>query len=245
MQTIYEPKGKAKEYGDLALNIYSGCTHGCTYCYAPSVLRRDKDVFTSNVHPRDNILEETIKRLVKGDINDKEIFLCFTCDPFPMGVDSSVTYEIIKAIKDSGNHVAILTKGNPDSRLFHLLDSNDRFGVTISCGTSMAAINEPNALNVTDRLLLLFKAKTSEIKTFVSCEPVLEKAFIYDLITTSDYIDQFRIGKLNYHPSNINWKEFGITCEELCMKYGRKYLIKDSLRAEMNRNQLSVYGDKE
>ena len=24
---IYEPTGKAKEYGDLALNIYIGCPH--------------------------------------------------------------------------------------------------------------------------------------------------------------------------------------------------------------------------
>lgn len=27
MKPIYEPKGKAKEYGDYALNIYTGCPH--------------------------------------------------------------------------------------------------------------------------------------------------------------------------------------------------------------------------
>lgn len=27
MKPIYEPKGKAKEYGDLAINIYTGCPH--------------------------------------------------------------------------------------------------------------------------------------------------------------------------------------------------------------------------
>jgi DNA repair photolyase len=26
---IYEPRGKAKEYADLAANLYLGCDHGC------------------------------------------------------------------------------------------------------------------------------------------------------------------------------------------------------------------------
>ena len=40
MGYIYEPKGRAREYGELALNLYSGCRHGCKYCYVPAVLRR-------------------------------------------------------------------------------------------------------------------------------------------------------------------------------------------------------------
>lgn len=31
MDIIYEPKGKAREYADLACDIYNGCTHGCKY----------------------------------------------------------------------------------------------------------------------------------------------------------------------------------------------------------------------
>jgi DNA repair photolyase len=145
MQTIYSPKGKAAEYGKLALNIYSGCTHGCTYCYAPSVLHRDRNDFHTNVVPRPRIVEAVKARLAKGDIVGKEIFLCFTCDPFPSGIDHTPTFEIIKAIKESGNHVAILTKGNPDNKLFSLLDSNDRFGVTISCSREQSFKIEPEA----------------------------------------------------------------------------------------------------
>ncbi len=29
---IYKPKGAAAEYGDLALNIYTGYPHRCYYC---------------------------------------------------------------------------------------------------------------------------------------------------------------------------------------------------------------------
>lgn len=38
MKPIYEPKGRAKEYGDCAINIYTGCPHRCYYCFAPGVL---------------------------------------------------------------------------------------------------------------------------------------------------------------------------------------------------------------
>ena len=40
------------------------------------------------------------------------------------------TREIIKAIKESGNNVQILTKGN-GIRDFDLLDNNDWYGVTL------------------------------------------------------------------------------------------------------------------
>lgn len=236
MQTIYSPKGKAAEYGDLALNIYSGCSHGCTYCYVPSVLHRDRDVFHSEVIPRPGIVEAVKARLAKGDIIDREIFLCFTCDPFPMGYDHAPTYQIIEAIKKSGNHVAILTKGTMNQqRLFGSLDEKDRLGVTISCYEKMSKKIEPGAADVYDRLELLSSAHDREIRTFVSFEPVYEPEFIYYLISRADFIDEFRIGKLNYHPSDINWAEFGRKCEELCKKYGRNYLIKEGLRAEMNR----------
>jgi DNA repair photolyase len=37
MKPLYVPKGKAKEYGDYAVNIYTGCPHRCYYCFAPNV----------------------------------------------------------------------------------------------------------------------------------------------------------------------------------------------------------------
>ena len=54
MNPIYTPKGKAAEYGDYALNIYTGCPHRCFYCYAPKVLHKDKEAFHLHVQPRKN-----------------------------------------------------------------------------------------------------------------------------------------------------------------------------------------------
>ena len=48
-----------------------------------------------------------------------------------------------------------------------------------------------------------------------------------------DIIDKVKIGKLNYHKSNIDWKQFGQDVEQLCQRLGLDYYIKDSLRKEM------------
>ena len=112
MKPIYEPKGKAKEYGDYAINIYTGCPHRCFYCFAPNVLHRDREKFHSCVEPRANIVEEVRKQIEREKITDKLIHLCFTCDPYPIDYDSTPTREIIKILKDTGNHVQIITNVN-------------------------------------------------------------------------------------------------------------------------------------
>lgn len=226
MKPIYEPKGKAKEYGDYALNIYTGCPHRCYYCFAPNVLHRDREQFHSCVEPRKNIVEETRKQLEREHITGKLIHLCFTCDPYPTGYDTTPTREIIKLLKEYGNHVQILTKGD-GSRDFDLLDCDDWYGVTIDGIMSDG---------VPRRLQSLADAAAQGIKTWVSFEPVVDSQSILTAINSvSGIVDKVKIGKLNYYHSDINWSEFGRKAESLCKELGLDYYIKDSLRAEMER----------
>lgn len=235
MNLIYPPKGAAREYGDLALNIYTGCPHRCFYCFAPRVLRRDKEVFHDHVAPRKNIVAETRKQLEREQITDKLIHLCFTCDPYPTGYDSTATREIIKLLKEYGNHVQILTKGD-GRRDFDLLDENDWYGVTISCNTGMQKEAEPRAISPLVRLQALEEARDRCIKTWVSFEPVLDAHAVLNCIAGYfDLFDKIKVGKLNYHPSGIDWSEFGRMIENTCMETGVDYYIKDSLRAEMEK----------
>lgn len=233
MKPIYEPRGAAKEYGDLALNIYTGCPHRCYYCFAPSVLRRDREKFHSDVRPRENIVYETWKQLEREGITGKLIHLCFTCDPYPTGYDTTATREIIKLLKAYGNHVQILTKGD-GSRDFDLLDENDWYGVTISGGRTDEV--EPGAVMTPVRILRLRAAHDLGIKTWVSFEPVIDANVVLGVIRDfARILDKVKIGKLNYHPSDIDWKAFGYEAEALCQRLGLDYYIKDSLRAEMEK----------
>ena len=238
MKPIYVPKGKAKEYGDYAINIYTGCPHECYYCFAPNVLRKVKDDFHKCVEPRKNIVEEVRKQIEREGITGKLIHLCFTCDPYPKGCDSTPTREIIKILKDSDNNVQILTKNGVDAmRDFDLLDSGDWFGVTYAGygldEFNVAAESEPNANTPLERLQALDRAHKKGINTWISCEPVLDDRDIISLIILADYIDLWKIGKLNYHPSDIDWAAFGREAEAALKSKGRKYYIKESLRAEM------------
>ena len=231
MKPIYEPRGAAKEYGDYALNIYTGCPHRCFYCFAPSVLRRDREKFHSDVRPRDTIVEETRKQLEREGITGKLIHLCFTCDPYPTRYDTTPTRKIIKLLKAYGNHVQILTKGD-GSRDFDLLDEEDWYGITISGGITDDV--EPGAVMTSLRLLRLRDAHDRGIKTWVSFEPVIDADNVLGIIRDfARVFDNVKIGKLNYHPSDINWKNFGHSVERLCRELGLDYTIKESLRKEM------------
>ncbi len=232
---IYEPRTRAKEYSDLAINIYTGCNHGCWYCYA----RKNFDRWHPNedfadVKPREGIVEATKQQLSGGKYKGKKIMLCFTCDPYPADIDTTPTREVIQAIKNAGAHVQILTKGGDRARRdLDLLDSGDSFGITYS-GDEKA---EPLAAPQAERMATLFDAAKQGINTWVSFEPVLDPKIVLGAIVI---IPKFasedtllKIGKLNHYKSDTNWGEFGREAERICKENGWNYYIKEDLRAEM------------
>jgi DNA repair photolyase len=85
-RVIYKPKGSAKEYANLALNLYKGCYHGCKYCYVPGVCKITRDNFINHVEPKKNIIERLSKdlRLIieKKEFKKQPILMSFTCDPY-------------------------------------------------------------------------------------------------------------------------------------------------------------------
>lgn len=240
---IYKPSGRAGEYAKYALNIYNGCSHGCTYCFAPSICRKDKVSFTE-IKPTKNVLNRLREQLKNDDtFKGESVHLCFLCDPYPRGYDNELTDEIIDMLHEAGTHVQILTKAGKEieNRLLRTLNNEDSFGVTITCSEKLRQKAEPFAAPVEERLALLHSVKTNipDIHTWVSLEPVYEPEYIYELIRKETDIDLFKIGKLNYHPSDINWAEFGHNVEALCKEYSRNFLLKQDLRACMKMEELS------
>ena len=176
MNTIYKPKGAAAEYGDYAVNIYTGCPHRCYYCFAPQVLHRDREAFHSCVEPRKGIVAELRRKLEREEITGKLVHLCFTCDPYPTGYNTATTREVIKALKEYGNHVQILTKGD-GSRDFDLLDGEDYYGVTIDGKYEWDMyFSKFNAVR---------RAKAQGVQTWCSFEPVLDANNTLGIIQTS------------------------------------------------------------
>lgn len=240
---IYEPRTRAKEYSDLAINIYDGCNHGCWYCYAKKMHDRwhPNDDF-ADVSPRDGIVEAVKMQLSGGKYLDKKIMLCFTCDPYPAHIDTMPTREVIMAIKEAGAHVQILTKGGDRARRdFDLLDSRDSFGITLSClNGAIAKDNEPNAALPYERIQTLREVAMLGVQAWVSFEPVIEPAGVLEVIRKLPNVVKgnplLKIGKLNHYKSLIDWAEFGREAERICNAEGWNYYIKEDLRAEMEAN---------
>ena len=227
---IYKPKGAAREYGELALNIYGGCPHRCFYCFAPRVLHMDRETFHATCEPRPGIVEAVQEQLERIGMTGKTVHLCFTCDPFPTGYDCAPTLDIIRLLKRHGNHVQILTKGDGTACL-DLLDEKDWYGITLDgseSGTSAATM----------RISTVIKALERGVKTWVSFEPVVDpQAVIQYIDLVGGCFDRVKIGKLNYHkpPKPIDWARFGREAEALCQSMGLDYYIKSSLRVEMEK----------
>ena len=77
MPIIYEPRGKAWEYSDLAVNLYTGCSHACRYCYCPAILRKTIDAWAFDPQPRKGILRDLERDAKKLRGDPREILLSF------------------------------------------------------------------------------------------------------------------------------------------------------------------------
>jgi hypothetical protein len=184
---------------------------------------------------------ETHKEKRTITLAGKLIHLCFTCDPYPIGHDTSITREAIAMLKSAGCHVQILTKGGADAeRDFDLLGKDDWFGITytgLTNGVGATNAEEPGAAPDSERMMTLSRAKANGINTWVSCEPVLDPFGVLSIINYSNRVDLYRIGKLNHHPSIIDWGAFGRNVEKACHERGRAYYIKADLRSEMMKGE--------
>lgn len=238
MKVIYEPKGKAGEYGELAVNLYNGCSHGCVYCYAPNVVHKNRDEFFNNPQPRKDILKllaRDLDEMVKiGD--RREVFMCFTCDPFqPCEEDYGISLHAMIMLEDRNIPYKILTKGKWIPGLL----ANDRvdlckIGSTLVFANDIdSKKNEPGAPVTSERIDLLKRANEYGYSTWVSLEPVWTPRDAFALIErTHVFVDEYKIGKLNYHPQskNVDWKQFAIDVSQLCDELGCKYTLKEDLR---------------
>jgi hypothetical protein len=129
----------------------------------------------------------------------------------------------------SKDYFQSVPKGTAAQRDFDLLDANDSFGVSWTGGE----VCEPGAATHEIRRDNLIFAKQCGIRTWISCEPVIVPAVVFGAIRHFNFVDMFRIGKLNHIKSPIDWPAFGRKAEALCIEYGRAYYIKEDLRKAM------------
>lgn len=251
MSAIYTPKGKAREYSPLALNVYLGCSHNCKYCYANAMAKRNGNSnYFCNPSPRLNVLPLLDKELKKAP--KEQILLSFIGDAYCETQDNNaLTRNVLEKLLEAHSPVAILTKGG--KRCLKDIDIFKQFGEHIQIGATLTFDNEKDSLEwesgaaiPDERLEALKVLHENGIKTFASFEPVIVPEQSINLIKSSlDFVDIYKIGKLNNYQGldkTINWTSFLEEVVEILRGAGKQFYIKHDLR--MSASSVRLYGNE-
>lgn len=241
MKVIYEPRGRAKEYSDLACNWYMGCVHGCHYCFAPGCMHKKMTEWHSSVPLRDNILQLFRKDAEEMQRNrdQRPILFSFLSDPYqPIEGKYKITRQILRMVQQYGLNSKILTKGAYSliSRDFDLIKAAKiQLGVTVCfVDDNMRKEWEPYAAPVGDRFRVLQEAHEAGIYTWVSLEPVIDPSQALKVIQkAAPYVDFWKVGKLNHMKEvekQVDWHQFHADVVALLENLRANYYIKEDLR---------------
>lgn len=208
LKVIYRPRGPAREYAELALNPYKGCTHCCVYCYNAKRFQAPGEFFRS-AQPRDNIIENVRRdcRILSDEYGDNcpEIHLTFLGDCYqPAELDLEITREIIVILIDHNLPFTILTKSPHILRDVDLLGPYKRFRVGFSFTTiDQAEANqwEPGCKSIVDRISALRQFARFDKLIWISLEPVMRIESTINVIQELKALPEFYwIGALNHFP---------------------------------------------
>jgi len=247
MSKIYVPKGRAREYSPLALNLYKGCTHGCKYCYVPRMFKQWQPGYRhDDCHPQVNFaeLEKSAQSLFGCG---QQILLSFTGDPY-CGVSPETTSKALEILNRYQHHVAILTKGG--TRCLEDMELFKQFGNRIKVGATLTFDNwqdsqewEPGGKMPLDRIEALKQLHEEGITTWASFEPVvIPEQSLHMLELAAPYLSHCKIGKLNNYNNMdkaIDWADFIFKAVRICREHNLPFYIKTDLAAFNNGVQLN------
>ena len=175
-KTALSPSGLS----DYSLNCYTGCEHGCAYCYA-SYMKRfagRQEPWGLFVDAKVNfvtVLERELRRKKPGSV-----FASSVCDPYqPAEARYRLTRSALELLERSDFSLHILTKNVLARRDLDILA---RMGKRASLGMSFTTVDEGlsraldgRSSSPGERLKLLSEARSMGIRTSVMCAPLIPK----------------------------------------------------------------------
>lgn len=177
-----------------ALNPYRGCEHACIYCYAPSVIHRDRLKWGKLIEAKVNlprVLSKELRVKTKGVVGIGTV-----TDPYqPAEKKHEITRRCLELLLLHDFPVCIQTKSSlvlRDIDLFKKL-SDLEVGMTLtSHDDGVREKLEPGASSVEERLHALSELSKQGIKTWVFLGPVMP--YLTDVDALIDAISFVRPG---------------------------------------------------
>lgn len=162
---------------DYCANCYTGCLHGCVYCYARFMKR-----FTGHTEPWGQFLDakvnapEVLAREVKRRAPGR-VFMSSVCDAYqPAEKRFKLTRECLKVLADAGFSVGILTKSKLVARDFDILEGHENCDVGCTLTTMDEQLRfkiEPGASPTRERIAALEEAASRGIGAWAFLGPFM------------------------------------------------------------------------
>lgn len=167
---------------DYALNPYTGCAHGCRYCYVPAVLHQPRSELT-DVAAKINIpqvLRRELKRKRQGIVGISTV-----TDPYqPAERRCKLMRKCLPLLHKRDMAIDMQTKSPMVTRDIDLLQRFERAAVGVTITTfdeEMQRLLEPHAPSVGQRLDAIGELADSGIATYVFFGPVLPDLAVDDV----------------------------------------------------------------
>ncbi len=168
--------GSSTEY---TINLYRGCTHGCVYCYAPSLIhdeRRWGDYVDAKINAP-SVLDGELARARK-----QVVFVSSASDPYqPVEARFKITRKVLKVLSKHRFPVLLLTRSPLVLRDIDILREFDWIRVGFSISTVPTKFYEPGVPSLEKRLEALAELRDFGITTWVSMAPLIPKLILTDL----------------------------------------------------------------
>ena len=168
--------GRSSEY---TANFYKGCSHGCVYCYVPSLIH-DERGWGTFVDVKVNAPEVLDRELRTAE--PKVVFLSSASDSYqPVEARYKITRRCLEVLLKHGFPVSILTRSPLILRDLDLLKRFEWIRVGFSISTACDRRYEPGVVPVERRVECLRKLSSVGIRTWVSMAPIIPRLILTDL----------------------------------------------------------------
>jgi DNA repair photolyase len=187
---------------DYTINPYTGCAHGCTYCYARFMKRytRHKEPWGQFVDVKINAVKLLQREIPKHRVGT--VWISGVCDPYqPLEETYKLTQGCLDVLLQHDWPITIQTKSPLVLRDVETLTQFTHSEVGFSITTANEGIRrlfEPHAPPIPQRIEALSQLHSAGLHTFAMIAPLLPEAD--DLISQlKGHVDHILIDKMNYH----------------------------------------------
>jgi DNA repair photolyase len=195
------------------INPYTGCQHGCSYCYARFMKR-----VTGHREPWGEFVDVKTNApdLLRKEIKKKKrarVWVSGVCDPYqPLEAHYKLTRQCLELLAQNTWPVIIQTRSPLVLRDMDIIKDAEDFEVGLSVTTADDGIRrlfEPHAPPISDRIEALDELHKAGIRTYAMIAPVLPGAAgLGELLNGK--VDYVLIDRMNYHYADWVYRKYGL-----------------------------------